>query len=121
LTVTGLVGTTLGLSEVVRPALDYGASVIFAAIRGPLPIDFFLSWEGTTTLASDTFVAGATKAYLKPGLILHLTPKLLVNLVAKVSVLDTLELKPGLVLAPQSTVPLGDATAGFSLGINYSF
>lgn len=117
----GILGTTLGLSEVIRPSLDYGASVVFAAIRGALPVDFVLAWEGTTTLASDIFVGGATKAYLKPGLILHMTPKVLVNLGVKLSVLDTLKLKPGVALARQSTVPLGDATAGFSLGVNYAF
>ena len=114
-------GSTLAAANSLRPSLDYGASIILPLVRGALPLDGGLSFQGSTAMSSKTFVNGSTKAYLKPAFIFHMTPKTRVTTGAKFSVLDTLAVKPGIALSRQSTAPLGDVDAGFFFDINYSF
>lgn len=114
-------GSTLAASDQVRPSLDYGASVIVPLVKEKLPIDFSLSLQSSTLTTSNIFVSGSTKTYLKPAVVFHLTPKFLTTLGAKISVVDTLEIKPGVVLSQQSTAPLSDMDAGFLFDMNYSF
>lgn len=114
-------GTTLALAHQIRPSLDYALTAIIPLVEGALPVDFFLSFQGSTATTSQTFTNGSTKAYLRPAFVFHLTPKLLTTLGAKVSVVDTLEVKPGAPLSKVSTAPLSDVQAGFLFDINYSF
>jgi len=114
-------GTTIAIANQVRPSLDYALTAIVTLAEGALPVDFFLAFQGSTAISSETFTSGSSKAYLRPAFAFHLTPKLLSSLGAKVSVLDTLELKPGAPLSKASTAPLSDVQAGFVFDINYSF
>ncbi len=115
------VGSTLAAADQIRPSIDYGASLIVPVAKGSLPVDAFLSFQGSTATSSKTFVNGSTKAYLKPAVTFHLKPKLLATLGAKISIIDTLRVKPGIALSRQSTAPLSDVDVGCVFDINYSF
>lgn len=114
-------GSTLAASDQVYPSVDYGTSLVVPIAKGALPVDVFLSFQGSTVTTSETLANGSTKAYLKPAVVFHLRPKFLTTIGAKVSVIDTLEVKPGTALSPQSTVLLSDIDTGFIFDINYSF
>ncbi len=114
-------GSTLAASDPVRPSADYAATAIIPVTEGNLPVDFFLSFQGSTAVQSGIFTGGSTKAYLRPAFVFHLSSKLLATLSGKFSVLDTLEIQPGISLARQSTAPLSDVQAGFLFNMNYSF
>ena len=114
-------GSTFAAADPVRPSADYAATAIVPITEGSLPVDFFLSFQGSTAVTSGIFTGGSTKAYLRPAFVFHLSPKLLASFSGKFSVLDTLELQPGISLARQSTAPLSDVQAGFLFNMNYSF
>lgn len=114
-------GSTMAAADPVRPSADYALSAIVPITKGELPVDFSLSFQGSTAVQSGIFTGGSTKAYLRPSFVFHLSQKLLATLGGKFSVLDTLELQPGIALSRQSTAPLSDVQAGFLFNMNYSF
>lgn len=114
-------GSTLAAADPVRPSADYAVSAIVPITQGSLPVDFSLAFQGSTAIQSGVFTGGSTKAYLRPSFVFHLSQKLLATLGGKFSVLDTLEVQPGIALARQSTAPLSDVQAGFVFNINYAF
>ncbi|HEX5036895.1 MAG TPA: transporter [bacterium] len=114
-------GSTLAAAGEVHPSVDYSLSLILPVTKGALPVDFFLSFQGSTAATSKTFTNGSTKAYLRPAFVFHLTSKLLATLGGKFSAVDTLEVKKGIALSRVSTAPLSDVQAGFTFDINYSF
>lgn len=114
-------GTTFAAADPVRPSADYAASAVVPLTQKELPVDFFLSFQGSTAVQSGVFNGGSTKAYLRPGFVFHMSPKILATLAGKFSVLDTLTLRRGIALSRQSTAPLSDVQAGFLFNMNYSF
>lgn len=114
-------GSTLAATSHVYPSLDYALSLIVPVTKGALPVDFFLTFQGSTAATSKTFTNGSTKAYVRPAFVFHLTSKFLATLGGKFSAVDTLEVKKGITLSRLSTAPLSDVQAGFTFDINYSF
>lgn len=114
-------GTTFSAASQVNPSINYASTVVVPVIKSILPTDILLAFQGTTTTSSDTFKSGSTQAYLKPAVTVHIKEKLLATVGAKLAVIDTLSLKPGITLANQSTAPLSDINTGFFLDLNYSF
>ncbi|MBL7685922.1 MAG: hypothetical protein JNK65_07820 [Deltaproteobacteria bacterium] len=113
-------GSGIG-SKTGRPTFDYSTGLNIPLIKGALPIDLFLAFQGNTYLSSDLFETGSSKAYLKPGLIFHIHSKLTATAGGKISILDTLKGKNGTLFARNSLLLLNDVKGGFIFDLNYSF
>lgn len=115
-------GTSLAAASQLNPSWDYSLGSNIALLKkGPLPMDFFVALQGSTIFSSDTFTAGSTKIYATPGLILHLKPDFFMTLGGKISVIDTLNLKPGIALAKSSIAPLSDVETGLVVDFDWFF
>ncbi|MCC6271977.1 MAG: transporter [Deltaproteobacteria bacterium] len=115
------VGTTLAAADQVSPTLDYQVGANIPVIKGKIPLHLFVAFQGSTSVRDDVFASGSTKAYITPGLILYLRDDLITTFGARVSVLDTLEVKPGVALSKTSTSLLSDVLAGFNFNVDYFF
>ena len=102
-------------------SFDYAAGVSFPVLKRSLPLDLFLAFQGSSFLGSDTFTDGSTKGYLKPGIAFHFGKHLVAAVSGKISVIDTLRLKRGVVLTPTSPAFQTDVEAGFASNLYYSF
>jgi len=114
-------GTTVGLASDPAPSFDYNTGFNIPLLKEDIPLHLFIALQGSTSLSDDVFTNGSTKAYLTPGIILYLRENLIATLGARVSVIDTLEVKPGIALAKSSTALLSDVEAGFNFNIDYFF
>ncbi len=115
-------GSTLAAADAVSPTLDFNTGVNVAIKKGgPVPIHGFLALQGSTAITSDVLENGSTKAYLQPGVIFYLSDSLITTLGLRVSMIDTLKIKPGAALAKTSSILLSDVLVGFNFGIDYFF
>jgi hypothetical protein len=115
------VGTTVGLASEPAPSIDYNTGFNIPLFKEDIPVHFFVALQGSTSFGDDVFTNGSTKAYLTPGFIFFLRQNLIATLGVRVSVIDTLEVKPGVALAKSSTALLSDVEAGFNFNIDYFF
>jgi len=114
-------GTSVLASSQPAPSLDFSTGITVPIVNGKAPLKILLALQGSTALSSENLNAGSTKAFLNPALFWQLTPKLSTSLGARVSVIDTLQLKPGVVLSPLSPLLLTDVKAGFLFNTTYAF
>lgn len=115
-------GSTVAAASDPSPSFDFNTGFNIPLIKGgAVPLHLFVGFQGSTTLADDVFTHGSTKAYLTPGLILYLKKNLITTLGARVSVLDTLHIKPGVALSKLSPALLSDVKAGANFNIDYFF
>ena len=114
-------GSTVALASEASPSFDFNTGFNIPVIKGEIPLHLFLAFQGSTSIRDDVFTSGSTKAYLTPGLILYLRDDLIATFAARVSVLDTLKVKPGVALSKTSTALLSDVRAGFNFNIDYFF
>jgi hypothetical protein len=115
------VGTTVALASEPAPSIDYNTGFNIPLFKEDIPVHLFVALQGSTSLGDDVFTNGSTKAYLTPGLIFFLRQNLITTLGVRVSVIDTLKVKPGVALAKSSTALLSDVEAGFNFNIDYFF
>lgn len=114
-------GSTVSASSEASPTIDYNTGFNIPLIRGEIPLHLFVAFQGSTSVRDDVFTNGSTKAYITPGLILYLRKDLITTFGARVSVLDTLKVKPGVALAKTSASLLSDVLAGFNFNVDYFF
>jgi hypothetical protein len=117
----GQSGIVVEAASAINPTLIYQVGLSFSIVRKGLPVDFLLAFQGVSYLASDMFNDGSTKGYLLPGFILKFTKQLEGTFLGKISILDTLKLKPGLSTDDIGVSLLSDVEAGFGFNINYEF
>lgn len=117
----GTIGSTIVAGDDPRPSFDFAMGVNAPVLKGDVGLDLSLAFQGSTTITSEVLTAGSTKAYLRPGLTIRPIDPLALSLGGKVSVLDTMEVRPGEVLAPTSSILMTDVVYGFLFDINYSF
>lgn len=114
-------GTSVAAADQASPTFDYQVGANIPVLKGKIPLHLFVAFQGSTSIRDDVFTSGSTKAYITPGLILYLRDDLITTFGARVSVLDTLSVKPGVALAKTSTSLLSDVLAGFNFNIDYFF
>jgi len=115
-------GSSVAAANEASPTFDYNLGFNIPLVKdAPVPLHLFFAFQGSTSIRDDVFANGSTKAYLTPGLILYLRERLIATLGAKVSVLDTLKVKPGVALSKTSTSLLSDVRAGFNFNVDYFF
>jgi len=115
-------GTSVAAASEASPTFDYNLGFNIPLVKEePIPLHLFLAFQGSTSIRDDVFTNGSTKAYFTPGLILYLQEHLIATLGAKVSVVDTLKVKPGVALSKTSTSLLSDVLAGFNFNVDYFF
>ncbi len=114
-------GTSVLAADQPAPSLDFSTGITVPIVNGKAPLKILLALQGSTALSSENLGAGSTKAFLNPALFWQLTPKLSTSLGARVSVIDTLQLKPGVILSPLSPLLLTDVKAGFLFNTTYAF
>lgn len=105
----------LGSFEVdstVNPTLAFEAGLLIQALRGKVPLSFFLSFQGVTFLASDTFNNGDVKAFIVPGILVEIGDHWEWGLLGRISVVDTLSFQPN--------VAFNDFVTGLYTDINTS-
>jgi len=114
-------GSSVMASSHAEPTFDYSAGLSVPLIGGKAPLRGFLALQGSTNLAHDELSAGSTKAFLTPALVWQMTPKLSTTWGFRFSVIDTLDLKPGVILSPVSPLLLSDVKMGFVFNTTYAF
>ncbi len=114
-------GTTVALASEPAPSLDYNTGFNIPILKEDIPVHLFIALQGSTSFSDDVFADGSTKAYITPGFIFYIRQNLIATLGARFSVIDTLEVKPGVALAKSSTALLSDVEAGFNFNIDYFF
>jgi hypothetical protein len=117
----GTLGTSVAAAADARPSLDFALGANVPILKQGVGFDAFLAFQGSTTFANQVLTSGSTKAYLKPGVTIRPIEPLRISVGGKISVLDTLEVKPGETLPPTSPVLLTDVVYGFLFDLNYSF
>jgi hypothetical protein len=114
-------GNTTAAASDPSPSFDFNTGFNIPVLKGKLPVHLFLGFQGSTTLADDVFTNGSTKAYLAPGVILYLKNNLITTFGARVSVMDTLRVKPGVALSKLSPALLSDVKVGANFNVDYFF
>lgn len=114
-------GSSILASDHPEPTFDYSVGISVPLVGGKAPLRGFLALQGSTNLSNDNLTAGSTKAFLTPALIWQMTPKLSTTFGYRVSVIDTLDLKPGVILSPISPLLLTDVRMGFVFNTTYAF
>ena len=116
-------GISVALDNDPEPTLLPNAGIAVPILRSGVPLSAFLSLQGQVFFADESFTPGSAKAFLVPGLIVYpmANKRLSIALSGKVSVIDTLSVRDGLVLEASNLALAKDVLAGVTLQINYSF
>lgn len=114
-------GSSVAASHEAAPTVDFATGISVPLVGGKAPLKGMLSLQGSTNLANDNFSTGSTKAFLTPALIWQMTPQWSTTWGFRFSAIDTLDLKPGVILSPISPLLLTDVKMGFVFNSTYSF
>ncbi len=114
-------GSSVSASHEAAPTVDFATGISVPLVGGKAPLKGLLSLQGSTNLSNDSFSTGSTKAFLTPALIWQMSPKFSTTWGFRVSVIDTLDLKPGVILSPISPLLLTDVKMGFVFNSTYAF
>jgi len=115
------VNKTIELGAAINPTLTYETGLQIPVVKGSLPVDFTVAFQGNTWIASDTFINGSTKGYALAGFVLELTDNLEASFIGRISVIDTLRLKTGIPFSDFATGLLSDVRGGFIFNFGYIF
>ena len=116
-------GANVLLAGETDPVLQPVAGLSVDLARGDIGVTGFLSLRTSVFLDDESFTPGSAKGLLVPGLIIYpgASRRLSVSVSGTVSVIDTLSVRNGVILAQDSLALTEDVLAGASLEINYNF
>lgn len=116
-------GANILLAAESEPVLQPVAGLSVDLARGDVGVTAFLSLRTSIFLDDESFTPGSAKGLLVPGLIIYpgASRRLSISVSGTVSVIDTLSVRNGVILAQDSLALTEDVLSGASLEINYNF
>lgn len=105
----------------VNPTLAFEVGVLIQALRGKVPLSFFLSIQGINFVSSDTFENGDIKAFVVPGLLVEIGKHWEWGLLGRISIIDTLSFQPNVEFNDFVTGLYTDINASVLTNVGYKF